>query len=185
MLNPGKAGHALLDSDCICSIKVPIFSCKRCKRYSEISFAINYPMVTEGFRRRTRYKMMLGWSVTMRSIHEGFLPGSKLVGSEMTWDKPKEVNISSSSLPSGVSSPSGHRRRDLPLKSPAKTRPLSQVRACVRTCVRARVRASYTPPPPFERRDSLQFSRTLSNIRWKGRLNSITVIVSHCDTIQG
>ena len=28
-------------------------------------------------------KIRLGWSVAMRSIHEGFLLGSKFVGSEM------------------------------------------------------------------------------------------------------
>ena len=35
-----------------------------------------------------------------RSIHEGFLLGSKLVGSETTWDNPSE--------PSGVVSPLGY-----------------------------------------------------------------------------
>ena len=49
VLNPGKAGHASLDGGCICSIKVPNFSFKgRRRRYSEINFAINYLMVTEG-----------------------------------------------------------------------------------------------------------------------------------------
>ena len=36
-----------------------------------------------------------------RSIHEGFLLGSKLVGSQMTWDNPRDDNRCSISVPSG------------------------------------------------------------------------------------
>ena len=67
-----------------------------------------------------RIKTMLGWSVTMWSMHEGVFPGSKFVCSAITWDKPREVSISSISRPSRVLSPSGHQKWDLALKYPAK-----------------------------------------------------------------
>ena len=53
-------------------------------------------------------------------MHEGFFPGSKFVGSAITCDRPREVSIASISRPSGVSSPSGHQKWHLALKSPAK-----------------------------------------------------------------
>ena len=43
----------------------------------------------------------------IRSMQDGFLWGSKFVGSEMSWNRPIEVKSSSSSVPSGVVSPSG------------------------------------------------------------------------------
>ena len=49
-----------------------------------------------------------------------FLPGSKFVGSEMICVRFREVNKSSSSLPSGFVSPSGHHCSECPLKSPVK-----------------------------------------------------------------
>ena len=58
----------------------------------------------------------LGWSVTIRSMHDGFLPGSKLVGSEIIWVKFKEKNKSSISLHSGLESPPGHQCWECSLK---------------------------------------------------------------------
>ena len=52
----------------------------------------------------------------MRSIHEGFLWGSTLVGSEISCENPSRDNKSSISLPSGIESPPGHQA----LKSPVK-----------------------------------------------------------------
>ena len=58
-------------------------------------------------------KTRLGWSVTMRSIHDGFLPGSKFVGSDMICNRFNEVDRSSISLPSA----SGHQNWECALKS--------------------------------------------------------------------
>ena len=72
VLNPGKACHTLLDSDCICSIKVPNFSCKRCRRYSEVGFAINYLMVTEDrYLIDTRYMIIKIKKEDLRHIDDG------------------------------------------------------------------------------------------------------------------
>ena len=65
-------------------------------------------------------RIILGWPVTIRSMHEGFLWGSKFVGSVITWDKPRLVKSSSIITPSGVVSPLGHQNCEYALKSPAK-----------------------------------------------------------------
>ena len=65
-------------------------------------------------------RIRLGWSVITRSIQEGFLLGSKLVGSEIAWDNPNEDKIISISEPSVVVSPSGHQYLEWALKSPVK-----------------------------------------------------------------
>ena len=62
--------------------------------------------------------MMLGWSVTTRSIQVGFLCGSKFGGSEISWDTPSLVVSSSISIPLGVVSPSLHQNCACALKSP-------------------------------------------------------------------
>ena len=54
------------------------------------------------------------------SIQVGLSLGVKLVGSDMTWDKFRDVNNSSISRPSLFVSPSGHQNCECPLKSPAK-----------------------------------------------------------------
>ena len=51
-------------------------------------------------------------------MQDGFLPGVKLVGSAITWDKLSEEKSSSISFPSGVVSPLGHQNWEWPLKSP-------------------------------------------------------------------
>ena len=56
----------------------------------------------------------------IRSIEEGFLLGSKFVGSEMICDRPSEVRRFSISISSGVVSPSGHHNCECALKSPVK-----------------------------------------------------------------
>ena len=55
-----------------------------------------------------------------RSIHEGFLLGSRLVGSETTWDNPSDDKRYLISEPSGVASPSGHQYWEWALMSPVK-----------------------------------------------------------------
>ena len=54
-----------------------------------------------------------------RSIHEGFLFASKFGGSEITWDRPRDVRCSIS-VPSGVDSPPGHKNWKWALRSPVK-----------------------------------------------------------------
>ena len=65
-------------------------------------------------------RMISGWSVTSRSIHEGFLLGSKFVGSDIIWNNPSFVKSSSITVPSWVVSPPGHHNCECPLKSPVK-----------------------------------------------------------------
>ena len=60
--------------------------------------------------------MMLGWSVTTRSMQQGFLCGSKFV--EISCGKPSLVVSSSISVPSGIVSPSGHKNCACTLISP-------------------------------------------------------------------
>ena len=55
-----------------------------------------------------------------RSIEEGFLFGSKFVGSEISRERLSELRRFSIFLPSGVVSPSGHQNWECPLKSPVK-----------------------------------------------------------------
>ena len=66
------------------------------------------------------FRIRKGWSVTMRSIHEGLQCGVKLVGSEMICERFSEEKRSSISFPSGLVSPSGHHSREWALKSPVK-----------------------------------------------------------------
>ena len=70
--------------------------------------------------RVPKSRIRLGWSVMIRSAHEGFLLGSKLVCSEMIWDRPSEVNRFSISKPVIVVFPSGHQKWEWALKSPVK-----------------------------------------------------------------
>ena len=67
----------LLNSSYVCPIKMPNFSLKWRWRYFKVYSTVNYLVVTHESHQR------LGWSVAIRSIHEGFVLGSKLVGSEM------------------------------------------------------------------------------------------------------
>ena len=77
-------------------------------------------MNPERFESHYLERMRLGWSVKIRSIHEGFLPGSKFVGSEITWVRFKEVNRFSISVPSRFISPSGHQSCECALKYPVE-----------------------------------------------------------------
>ena len=53
-------------------------------------------------------------------MQEGFFPGVKFVGSDMTWDKDNDEKSSFISFPSGFESPSGHLNSEWPLKSSVK-----------------------------------------------------------------
>ena len=53
-------------------------------------------------------------------MQEGFLDGVKFVGSDITCTRFSEANKSTSSLPSGEVSPSGHHSCEWALKSPVK-----------------------------------------------------------------
>ena len=55
-----------------------------------------------------------------RSIQEGFLFGSKCVGSELSRERLNELRRFSNSLPSAVVSPSGHQNCAFPLTSEVK-----------------------------------------------------------------
>ena len=66
------------------------------------------------------FSMRFGWSVTIRSMHDGLLFGVKCVGSDMICERFNELRVSSIAFPSGLVSPPGHHAWEWPLKSPVK-----------------------------------------------------------------
>ena len=103
MLEPWKICHDPLNSSRVCPIKMPIFSLKCRWRYFKVCSTVYYLVVTVCSKetRVPQSRIRLGWSVAIRSIHDGFLLGLKLVGSEMIWGRPSEVKRFSISVPSG------------------------------------------------------------------------------------
>ena len=61
-----------------------------------------------------------GWSHITKSIQEGDLFSSKLVGSLISWLKSSMFKRLSSAKPSALVSPLGHQLRECALKSPTK-----------------------------------------------------------------
>ena len=85
MLKPGKTGHTPLNCSCVSPIKMPNFSLTWRWRYSKVYFTVDYLMWQYVYNeaRVPQSRIRLGWSVAIRSIHEGVLLCSKLVGSEI------------------------------------------------------------------------------------------------------
>ena len=87
LLEPWEICHAPLNSSRVCPIKMPNFSLKwRWRRYFKVYTTVYYLVVTRSVSKETRVKQSstrLGWSVAIRSTHDGFLLGTRLVGSEM------------------------------------------------------------------------------------------------------
>ena len=83
MYMPREPDNTPFNGSYIRSTKMPNLSFKwGWGWYSKVYSTVNYLMVAEALVPQSRIR--LGWSVIIRSMHEGFLLGSKFVGSEIT-----------------------------------------------------------------------------------------------------
>ena len=113
MLNPRKIGHASPKEKCVSPVIMPNISFKR---WGMWLFGVD----RKNLKKHEFHCQVQGLVGQLWQDQEGFLFGSKSVGSEMSLERSNELKRFSISLPSAVVSPSGHQNSECPLKSPVK-----------------------------------------------------------------